>query len=162
MLLSAAAGRHGGRICVSKAVHLTGAALALATLLLPAAARAERSHDPFGSAAASATTVRVIVAQTSHASPGVPGSMDSGGSSGGSHAPPLVPGSSDSGGGSSGGSHPPPPVPGSTNAGGESGGSHAPPPVPDAAASSGGNPPASNAAGPSHAAPQVPLMGGNP
>ena len=163
MMLSAAAGRHGRRICVSKAGHLICAPVALAVLVLPAVASAARSHDVFRSAAAHGTLARIIVAQSSHAPPGVPGSSDTGGSSrGGSHAPPPVPGSTDAGGGSSGGSHPPPPVPGSGSGGSTSGGSHAPPPVPGGAASSGGNTPAPNAAGSSHATPQVPMMGGNP
>src|SRR5579859_1461336 len=163
-MASAAAGRQSGSIRVSKAGHfLMCVPVVLATLLLSAAANGARSHDPIGSAAAYSASSHLIVAQTSHAPPAVPGSTDLGGSSsGGSHAPPPVPGSSDVGSGSSGGSHPPPPVPGSTDAGRESGGSHAPPPVPGAAASSGGNPPAPNAAGSSHVAPPVPMMGGNP
>ena len=128
---------------VSKARYLLCAPAMLATVLLSAAASAEPSHDVFAPHASHNVSSHVVVAQTSHAPPVVPGSTGSGGASNGSHAPPPVPGSTDSGGASSGGSH-------------------APPLVPGAAASSGGNAVGPNGAGASHAPPQVPMMGGNP
>lgn len=162
-----AAGRERGRMGVSKAGHSLCAPMVLATLLLSAVASAVHSQDAFEPRATHRVFSHIIVAQTFHAPPGVPGSTGSsndshapppvpgstgaGSSSNGSHAAPPVPGSTDSG-GSSGGSHAPPPVPGSTSPDGASAGSHAPPPAPDSSGSGGSRG--------SHAPPPVP--GGNP
>ena len=102
-----------GGLAVSKGGYLLCAPVVVTTLLLSGAASAAQTHKPtFQSAAAHPVSGPIIVAQTFHAPPGVPGST---GSLNDSHAPPPVPGSTDSD-GSSAGSHAPPPVPGSTSA----------------------------------------------
>lgn len=97
----------------------------------------------------------LILAQTFHNRPGVPGTNDSGdssdpgGSSNGTHAPPSVPNFSGSESGS-GLSHAAPGLPSFGDDGGNAAAqSHAPPPV-------------RNGEGVSHAAPGVPMMGGDP
>jgi hypothetical protein len=174
---------------VSNFGFLLGAQVLLATALWSGVAGADRAHAVEPAATRSART-NLIVAQTFHKRPGIPGSSDSddvgdlGTSPDGSHAPPGVPGASDSGdvGGPVDGSHAPPPVPNFSDSGSASGGSRAAPAVSDGAGSShaapglpsfgddAGNaaaqshapPPAPNRAGGSHAAPGVPMMGVNP
>jgi hypothetical protein len=177
MTRRAAAGWQRRRTAVCTIGSLLGAPLVLVAALWPIAAGAGNAHAVEAGAARSARS-SIILAQTFHVRPGVPGSTDSGDlgrSSDGSHAPPGVPGSTDD-------SHAPPQVPNFSGSGGASGGSHgvpagsngsgpshAAPRVPgssgdagNAAAPPQAPSPAPNGPGVSHAAPGVPMMGGNP
>lgn len=133
---------------------LPGLHVLLAMAVLAGFASADRPHAVAPVAARRAQS-SVILAQTFHKRPGIPGTNDSGdasdlgGSSDGTHAPPPVPNFSVSGSGS-GVSHAAPGLPSfGDNGGNAASQSHAPQP-------------ARNGAGSSHAAPGVPLMGGNP
>jgi hypothetical protein len=131
--------------------HLPGLRVLLATALLAGFANADRLYG-FAPFATHRAWSSVILAQTFHQRPGIPGSGDSsdlGSSSDGTHVLPAVPNFSDSGSGS-GVSHAAPGLPSFGDGGGNAAvQSHAPPPAP-------------NEAGGSHAAPGVPMMGGNP
>jgi hypothetical protein len=144
-------GRRG--MSVGNFGYLPGLRILLATALLAGFANADRPYAVVPVAAHRAQS-RLILAQTFHKSPGIPGSSDSGDASGP--------------GGSSEGTHAPPPVP-NFGSGSGSGVSHAAPGLPrfgddggNAAAQSHAPPPAPNGAGGSHTAPGVPMMGGNP
>ncbi len=134
--------------------YLPGLRVLLATALLAGFANADRRYAVAPVAAHRAQS-SIILAQTFHKRPGIPGSSDAGDSS--------------DLGGSSGGTHAPPPVPNFSGSGSGSGVSHAAPGLPNfddeggnAAAQSHAPPPAPNGAGGSYAAPGVPMMGGNP
>jgi hypothetical protein len=153
MPLRADAGHRGRGIDVGDFGYLPGLCVWLAAALLAGFANADRPYA-IAPVAAHSTQPRLILAQTFHTRPGVPGSSDSGDSNGP--------------GGSSEGTHAPPPVP-NFGSGSGSGVSHAAPGLPNfrdetgnAAAQSHAPPPAPNGAGVSHAAPRVPMMGGNP
>jgi hypothetical protein len=140
---------------------LLGVPVLLATALWSGVANAARAHAVEPAAMRSART-NLIVAQTFHERPGIPGSSDSGDIGGpvdGSHAPPSVPNFGGSGSASGG----------SPAVSGGAGSSHAAPGLPsfsddagNAAAQSHAPSPATNGVGGSHAAPGVPMMGGNP
>lgn len=134
--------------------HLPGLGVLLAMALLAGSANADRPYG-FAPLATHGARSSVMLAQTFHNRPGIPGSNDSGdssdlgGSSDGTHVPPAVPNFSDSG-RRSGVSHAAPGLPSFGDGGGNAAvQSHAPRPAP-------------NETGGSHAAPGVPMMGGNP
>jgi hypothetical protein len=186
-LSAGAAGRcrQRRRVAVCKVGSLLGAHV-LAAALWSGVANAERTRAVEPTAAPRARS-SIIVAQTFHVRPNVPGPSDSGDlgrSPDGTHAPPRVPGSSDSGelGRASDGSHAPPPVPNFSGAGSASSGSHVAPAVLNGSGASHAAPgvpvfndgasnapaqshapsPTPKGTGASHAAPGVPMMGGNP
>ena len=161
MMLQAAGGGRRGRMAVCNRGYLLGAHALLATVLWSSVASADRARVVEPAAVPNARS-GIMLVQTFHARPGVPGSGDSGdlgGSTDGSHPRPGVPNVSDSG-GTSGGSHGAPAV-------SNGGSSHAAPGLPGFSEGAGKVPershaPAPNGAGGSHAAPGVPMMGGNP